>query len=108
MKSSNNLSERKPPWPFKRPTNKCGVICIVLGILFLLNAMLSTFFRLPLSDFLGMYENIFKSGEKILIIGHFGPFAANSKISCNIGPDHVQLRIFNILCLLYTSPSPRD
>ena len=60
MKSSNNLSERKPPWPFKRPTNKCGVICIVLGILFLLNAMLSTFFRLPLSDFLGMYENIFK------------------------------------------------
>ena len=58
MKSPNN-SERKPPWPFKRPPNKCGVICIVLGILFLLNAMLSTFFRIPLSDFLGMYENIF-------------------------------------------------
>ena len=58
MKSPNN-SERKPPWPFKRPPNKCGVICIVLGILFLLNAVLSTFFRIPLSDFLGMYENTF-------------------------------------------------
>ena len=56
MKSStNNSSERKPPWPFKRPPNKCGVFCIVLGILFLSNAMLSTFFRIPLSNFLGMY-----------------------------------------------------